>query len=135
MNLTEALTKAIEGEAAAVYAYGLLGPYLTVDLQGSARSSISTHRQRELALRARLDAAGGDQPGAAVAYNPPVTVGNDVTAAQLAGIVEMRLAATYADLAAACTDTDRSDAVLIARECAVRAIGWGAPMNPFPGLD
>ena len=134
MTLTEALTRAIQGEAAAVYAYGLLGPHLSIDMQGSARSSLNAHRQREIALRVRLEAAGGTQPGAAAAYDSPVNVTDSATASLLAGVVEMRLAATYADLAAACEGTDRCDAVLVARECAVRAVGWGAPTQPFPGL-
>ena len=56
-------------------------------------------------------------------------------ARELAGVVEMRLAATYADLAGASTGSDRNDAVLAARECAVRGITWGAPTSAFPGLD
>ena len=73
--------------------------------------------------------------GAAVAYELPFPVTNATSARELAGVVEMRLAATYADLAGATTGSDRNDAVLAARECAVRGITWGAPTAAFPGLD
>lgn len=134
MNETEALVAAITGEAAAVYAYGLLGPQLEISTQSLARSSMNAHRQRELALRARLDVVGGSQPGAAVAYDPPFPVVDAATAGELAGLVEMRLAATYADLAGASSGSARNDAVLAARECAVRGISWGAATSAFPGL-
>jgi len=135
MNEAEALIAAINGEAAAVYAYGLLGPQLDVPTQSLARSSMNAHRQRELSLRARLDATGNEQPGAAAAYEPPFPITDAESAARLAGVVEMRLTATYADLAGASTGSDRNDAVLAARECAVRGITWGAPTAAFPGLD
>ena len=135
MNQNEALTAAINGEAAAVYAYGLLGPQLDMSAQSLARSSMNAHRQRELSLRAKLEVVGGAQPGAAVAYELPFPVTDATSARELAGVVEMRLAATYADLAGATTGSDRNDAVLAARECAVRGITWGAPTAAFPGLD
>lgn len=135
MNQPEALIAAINGEAAAVYAYGLLGPQLDVPTQSLARSSMNAHRQRELSLRAKLDVVGGSQPGAAVAYEAPFPINDAASAKELAGLVEMRLAATYADLAGASTGSDRNDAVLAARESAVRGITWGAPTAAFPGLN
>ena len=135
MNQPEALIAAINGEAAAVYAYGLLGPQLDVPTQSLARSSMNAHRQRELSLRATLDAVGGSQPGAAVAHEPPFPINDAASARELAGLVEMRLAATYADLAGASTGSDRNNAVLAARESAVRGITWGAPTAAFPGLN
>lgn len=135
MNQSESLIAAINGEAAAVYAYGLLGPQLDMSTQSLARSSMNAHRQRELSLRAKLEVVSGAQPGAAVAYELPFPVTDATSARELAGVVEMRLAATYADLAGASTGSDRNDAVLAARECAVRGITWGAPTAAFPGLD
>jgi hypothetical protein len=52
--------------------------------------------------------------------------------ALLAG-VEARLAATYADLAAAVTGGERRNAVLSACECSVRSIAWGGSTAAFPG--
>jgi hypothetical protein len=135
MNQSEALIAAINGEAAAVYAYGLLGPQLDISTQSLARSSMNAHRQRELSLRAKLEVVGGAQPGAAVAYELPFPVTDATSARELAGVVEMRLSATYADLAGATTGSARNDAVLGARECAVRGITWGASTAAFPGLD
>ena len=134
MTQSEALIAAINGEAAAVYAYGLLGPQLDISAQSLARSAMNAHRQRELSLRVTLDVTGGAQPGAAVAYEPPFPITNATSARELAGLVEMRLAAVYADLAGVSTGSDRNDAVLAARESAVRGITWGAPTAAFPGL-
>ena len=52
---------------------------------------------------------------------------------RLADLVEARLAATYADLAAEVTGRQRRNAVLSACECSVRSIAWGGATAAFPG--
>lgn len=135
MTPTEALGAAIAAEDAAVYAYGVLGPQLAEDQRPTARAALDTHRQRSFSLRDRVAAAGGPAADAPVAYDLPFPVNDPDSARRLAGLVEMRLAAAYADLAAASKDAPRTDAVLAAREATVRAISWGSASMAFPGLE
>lgn len=125
-----ALLAAIEGEEAAVYAYGVAIPRLPGTEGDLARGGLAAHRLRVVALRQRL--AGADQPAAPGGFDVEVPVDAGQAAALLAG-VEVRLAAVYADLAGSVTGSDRRDAVLAARECAVRSVAWGATPQAFPG--
>ena len=43
------------------------------------------------------------------------------------------LAATYADVAAASKPAARREAAALSSEAAVRAVGWGAEPEAFPG--
>lgn len=125
-----ALLAAIAGEEAAVYAYGVAGPWLDATERDRALGGLATHRARVLLLREMLPdsqesgAPGGFQTG---------PVDSAASARALLAGVEARLAATYADLAAQVTSGDRRNAVLSACECSVRSIGWGAPTAAFPG--
>jgi hypothetical protein len=98
-----AIIATIEGEEAAVYAYGVAAPRLSGAQSDLARGALAAHRLRIIALRESL---------------PPA---------------DQRLAATYADLAAATSGDQRLDAVRSARESAVRSVAWGAPPEAFPG--
>lgn len=125
-----ALADAIAGEEAALYAYGLAGARLTGGARDRALGGLAAHRARVLQLR---DLAGGaDVPGAPGGYDVAAPADEDEARALLAG-VESRLAATYADLAAATSGDERVNAALAACECEVRAIGWGGEPEPFPG--
>lgn len=134
MTEAEALAAAVIAEDAVVYAYGVLGPHLADADRDLVRGALAAHRARAFTLRERILAGGGAGPDTPVAYDLPFVVDDDVSARRLAALVEMRLAAHYADLAAATSGSSRSDAVLAARESAVRAIGWGAVPEAFPGL-
>ncbi|MEZ5116326.1 MAG: ferritin-like domain-containing protein [Candidatus Nanopelagicales bacterium] len=133
MSELEALEAAVAGEHAAVYAYGLVGGRLPADQQGRARSALDAHRARRDRLRARVVALGGTPPPAAIAYDPPFPVIDAESARALAAYVEDRLVPVYADLAAAVTGDERTEAVLTAREAAVRAVAWGGSPQAFPG--
>lgn len=134
MTQEAALTACIAAEDAAIYAYGYLGPRLDESDRAAARTAIAAHQQRGYALRERLLALDGSVPDAPVAYDIPMTVDDAQSARALAALVESRLAAAYADLAAASEGTRRADAVLAAREAAVRSVGWGSAPQAFPGL-
>jgi len=125
-----ALAGAIEGEEAAIYAYGLAGSRLAGADRDRAFGGLAAHRARLLQLR---DLAGAASlPGAPGGYDvaPP---SDEQQARSLLADVESRLAATYADLAAATSGDERVNAALAACECEVRAIGWGGPPEAFPG--
>lgn len=130
MSAEQALAAAVEGEQAAVYAYGLAGPWLEDVDRDLALGGLAAHRARVLLLRERLAEAA--EPAAPGGY-ATATVDSPGSARTLLGDVEARLAAVYADLAAAASGPDRRDAVLAACECSVRSIAWGAPTAAFPG--
>jgi hypothetical protein len=126
----DALIAAIDGESAAVYAYGVAIPRLTGSLGDLARGGLAAHRLRIVSLRQGIPVA--DQPASAGGFDVDVPVDETQAASLLAG-VEVRLAAVYADLAAATSGMERREAVLSARECAVRSVAWGADPQAFPG--
>jgi hypothetical protein len=128
--MSTALVRAIEGEEAAVYAYGVAAAFLTGASSDLARGGLAAHRFKVAALRQTLAAA--QQPPAPLGFELTRPVDAD-TAARLLADVESRLCAVYADLAAETSQEIRRDAVLSARECAVRAIAWGATPQAFPG--
>jgi hypothetical protein len=124
------LQATIAGEQAAVYAYGVAGPWLDAADRDRALGGLAAHRSRVLALRETADdAAESGAPGGFVTG----PVDSPATARALLADVEARLAATYADLAAVVAGGERRNAVLAACECSVRSIGWGAPTAAFPG--
>jgi len=125
-----ALLAAIAGEEAAVYAYGVAGPWLDGADRDLALGGLAAHRSRVLVLRA--EAPDTDESGAPGGYLTG-TVDTPGSARALLAGVEARLAATYADLAAEVTGGNRRNAVLAACECSVRSIAWGAPTAAFPG--
>ena len=125
-----ALSAAISGEQAALYAYGLAGPALEGADRDRALGALAAHRARILLLRE--NATSSDEPGTPGGYDIDAPASADEARRLLAG-VESRLAAVYADLAAATTGDERSESVLAACECEVRAIGWGGPPEAFPG--
>lgn len=130
MTPDEAMQAAILGEEAALYAYGVAGPWLDSADRDLALGGLAAHRARVLALRSSAnDAIEGGAPGGFVTGS----IDSPQTARALLAEVEARLAATYADLAASVTGGERRNAVLSACECSVRSIGWGAPTAAFPG--
>ena len=129
-SLLSALLAAIEGEEAAAYAYGVAAPRLSGSQGVLARGGLAAHRLRIIALRQQL--APADQPAAAGGFSAPTPVDSEQAAAFL-GEVESRLAAVYADLAAASGGDERREAVLAARECSVRSVAWGTAPEAFPG--
>lgn len=125
-----ALLSAILGEEAALYAYGVAGPYLDGADRDRALGGLAAHRARVLVLRAAAtDAEEAGAPGGFV--SGPVDSAESARA--LLAEVEARLAATYADLAAEVTGGERRNAVLSACECSVRSIAWGGATAAFPG--
>ena len=125
-----ALRAAILGEEAALYAYGVAGPWLDGADRDLALGGLAAHRARVLVLRG--EAADADEAGAPGGFvSGPVD--SPASARALLAEVEARLAATYADLAAEVTGGQRRNAVLSACECSVRSIAWGATTAAFPG--
>jgi hypothetical protein len=130
MPTAETLRAVIAGEEAAVYAYGVAGPWLDARDRDRALGGLAAHRARVLMLRDM--ATDSDEVGAAGGYATG-PVDSPASARRLLAEVEARLSAAYADLAAEVTSGERRNAVLSACECSVRSIAWGGPTAAFPG--
>jgi hypothetical protein len=126
----EVLLAAIQGEEAALYAYGVAGPWLDGSDRDLALGGLAAHRARVLALRSEIsDTQESAAPGGFLTG----PVDSPEAARSLLADVESRLAATYADVAAVVTGGERRNAVLSACECSVRSIAWGGSTSAFPG--
>jgi hypothetical protein len=130
MTTQQALTAAIEGEDACIYAYGVIGAHVKGAGRRKARKALESHRTWRDLWQSR--STGPYVPGAS-AYQLPFTVEDTESARRLAVLIETRMVAVYADLAAATTGDERSDAVAAASECATRSVSWGGPSLAFPG--
>lgn len=128
MSPEEATIAAINGQDAAIYAYGVIGARSRGARAGLARRALAAHRGRRAALQSTV----AEPVSAASAYDLPFSVTDPASAARLAVLVENRMAALLADLAGATTDDRRSDAVTGAMECAARAVAWGGVPQAFP---
>lgn len=129
MNTDDAVLAAINGEDAAVYAYGIIGAHLSGTAQGKARRALDSHRLLRQTWQNLLD-----RPIAApAAFDLPSAVTDASSASALAIGIENALVPIYADLASATSGEPRSQAVTAAMECATRAVTWGGTPQPFPG--
>ena len=128
-----ALTAALAGEYAAVWAYGLVGGRVDDEGVPAAMAALAWHRAARDRLRQRMEWFGMAPPPPAAAYQTPtVTTGKEATA--LAQQVELALVPRYADLAAAESGDLRAAAVTDGQTCAARAVSWGAPSQAQPGI-
>jgi hypothetical protein len=129
-----ALVAALEGEQAALYAYGLVGARGGTSARTPAAAALQAHALQRDLLAARVSAAGGRPPAGEPAYALPFEVSSPTTARALAAHVETALAARYADLVAAAAPGRRREAAGWLTRAAETARRWGAARTPFPGL-
>ncbi|MCH9718589.1 MAG: ferritin-like domain-containing protein [Actinomycetia bacterium] len=121
-----------EGEAAAVYAYGILIPRLPSGERPTARDALIFHsRQRDAAI-AEL-AAMGVAIELPIVFEIPFAIKTADDAARLAAIVENRLVNIYCTVAAVFSGDQRRDLVATARADSARAVFWGQRPEAFPG--
>ena len=132
MTLQEALNAAIAGTDATIYAYGVAAGQLKGSARRRATSALVAHER----WRDRWTALADNPPAPAVAYELPARVESPQAARDLAALVENRLVAVLADLAAAAPAGEpagiRPDAARAAGQCAQRAVRWGAAPQAFP---
>lgn len=133
MTREQALVQVIAAEDAAVYGYGVVAGQLNGKAAARARRALHAHRTWRERWIAELTAAGGSPPTPEPAYRMPFPVDDPAGARRLAARIDERLVGWYADLAAASRGDDRSSAIDAGRECATRAVVWGAPSQAFPG--
>ena len=128
MSAETATISAINGEDAAIYAYGVIGARSRGARATLARRALASHRSR----RQDLQSTVADPVSAASAYDLPFPVVDGADAARLAVLVENRMAAVLSELAAATQGERRAQAVTGAMECAARAVAWGGEPMAFP---
>jgi len=128
------LQKALAGEHAAVWGYGVVGAHLRGSELATARAALAAHLARRDRVAARVRDLGGVPVAAEGAYTVPRPVRTASDAAVLATELEENVAAVWADVVAATTGPDRSAAVAALSDAAVRAALWRGGSVPFPGL-
>ncbi|MFJ1758002.1 DUF4439 domain-containing protein [Kitasatospora sp. NPDC088134] len=130
---TGALQAALAAEHAAVYGYGVVGAFLPVGPQREdGRAAYAAHQARRDAWQRLLAGRGASPAAAAAGYRLPFPVKDAAAATQLAAHLEIQLTAAYADLAA--TAAFRAEGAAALRECALRAVHWGADLPALPGI-
>ncbi|MFJ9460071.1 DUF4439 domain-containing protein [Kitasatospora sp. NPDC101447] len=131
-----ALQNALGAEHAAVYGYGVVGAHLPGDSRlADARTAYAAHQAQRDTWQRLVAALGAAPTPAAGGYRLPFPVASAADAAGLAAHLETRLTTVYADLVAAVPAPHRLTAADALRDCALRAHRWGAPDQPFPGIQ
>ncbi|WP_052852092.1 ferritin-like domain-containing protein [Streptomyces avicenniae] len=130
----DATQAALAAEHAAVYGYGVVGGRIGDDRGQEVSEAFTAHRARRDTLHRTVRDLGGTPVASAAAYALPFEVTDEAGAVRLAGELETRLAAAYADLVEAGPAEERGDAASALSEAAVRAARWSGAPVPFPGL-
>jgi hypothetical protein len=133
-SATGALQSALAAEHAAIYGYGVVGANLTGTMQATATSDWLAHQVARDTLEAMLRSGGAQPVAAAVGYQLPVAVRTPAEAAELATILEDRVATAYLGLVALSAAALRRFGALQVRTAALRAAAWRGSTVAFPGL-
>ena len=128
-----ALQAALAAEHAAVYGYGVVGAYLTGSNRATATADWVAHQENRDTLEGMLRSRGAQPVAAAVGYQLPVAVRTAAEAAQLAVILEDRVATAYIGLVAL-TAAIRQFGAGQLQASALRAAAWRGSTVAFPGL-
>jgi Domain of unknown function (DUF4439) len=134
----QALQRALAGEHAAVYVYGVLGGRLSSsdqpDLAARLSSAYAVHRARRDQLTAMVRAAHGAPVAADTSYvlpTPAVTAQQIETAAR---VVEQRSSGVYAETVENTSRGNRQWAIDALLDAAVRQLSFGGHPEPWPGV-
>ncbi|GAA0218687.1 ferritin-like domain-containing protein [Cryptosporangium japonicum] len=134
------LQLALAAENASVYAYGVIGAWLTGDELGWARAGDLAHRRQRDAVSDLITASGGTPTPAAPAYQLPKPVTGRAAAVVLAAEIETRAAAVWRSALGSLTGNGREVALDALVGSAVRAAQWRTaaspgkpPVVPWPG--
>jgi hypothetical protein len=133
-DTTGALQAALTAEHAAVYGYGVVGAYLTGSSRTTATADWLAHQVTRDTLETMLRSRGTQPVAAADGYQLPVAVRTPAEAAQLAVILEDRVAAAYLGLVALTGIAIRRFGAEQLRASALRAAAWRGGTVAFPGL-
>lgn len=128
------LQEVLAARHAMVYGYGVAGARLTGAPRRRAMREWNRHRAGRDELTVLLSEQGAEPVGAAPTYALPFTVETARDARRLLTVLEMRLAAGWADAVLVLGGELRAQAVDGLREAAVAAALWRESSVPFPGL-
>ncbi|HEY0773038.1 MAG TPA: ferritin-like domain-containing protein [Nocardioidaceae bacterium] len=138
MTPREALQRALAGEHAAVYLYGVVGGRVSVsthaELWQRVRDAYNLHRGRRDQLVSMVRTAGAEPVAAEVSYELPNPAMTPAQLERVALEVEQRCAAVYADTVGNTAGANRQWALDALEDAAVRLLGFGGEPEPFPGL-
>lgn len=129
-----ALARAVDGEHAAIYAYGVIGARLGETGTPRARDALEAHEDTLDRVAALLTRSSSTAPAAAPAYVLPTPITDPRGAVTAAVQLEERLATTYTDLVAASSAPVRSIAARLLVRTALQAAYWRGHAVAFPGL-
>lgn len=134
----EALQKALAGEHAAVYLFGILGAHVSKSRQptlfGELDSTYAGHRAARDELTVLVSAQGEEPVAAEVSYELPGKVGSSEEITATALIVERRMTLLYGELVGHTAGSQRSWAIGQLDRSALRELRFGARPSTFPGL-
>ncbi len=138
MTPVEALQQALAGEHAAVYTYAFLGGRVSSSAQPvlaeRLRAAYTVHRARRDALVSIIRDDDEEPVPAEPSYEVPTPARTVAQCLRAARVVEERCAESYASAVANTAKADRQWAIDALEDAAVRALGFGLPADPFPGV-
>jgi hypothetical protein len=138
MTPLEAMQRALAGEHAALYVFGVLGGRASASRQpgllDAVTAAYTTHRGRRDRLTTMVRAAGGEPVAAAVSYRLPNPCRTSGQLRSAALTVERRCADVYAAMVGSTAHADREWAIRALSDCAVRQLSFGGAPAPYPGL-
>jgi hypothetical protein len=134
----EALQQTLAAEHAAIYVYGVVGARVPASTQRALAERVGhayvTHRGRRDQLTAMVRASGGKPVAAEVSYELPTPCRTTVQLQTAARETESRIAEVYAAMVGATARAQRQWAIDALTDTAVRALGFGAQAEAFPGV-
>ena len=128
-----ALMRMLQGEHAAVYAYGVVTARVVPALRARAEAGWSAHLALRDALEQELLLTGVTPPAAAAGYDLGALAPGSPGAVALAARVEAAVAAVAAQAVASTASSHRSDAAGTLVGAARRRAGWTGRSQALPG--
>ena len=127
------LNMAVEGENAAVWAFGYLLAFIPDENKDYALSVFNIHRDNRDRLRLVLRDLGITPPRPKEIYEVPIVVKDMVTAYELASFVENRLIGIYIQLYAFEDKSVRKDSLQYVLDGAIRILEFKQTPIALPG--
>jgi hypothetical protein len=129
----DALQTALAAEQAASFGYTIVGAHLKADQPRATADWIAHQKARDTLTRLLTERDVEPSP-APVSYQFPHPTTTPTQAIALAIDLEQKVTAAYLPLVAVTDPRLRTFAAEQMRAATLRAITWGAPPPPFPGL-
>jgi hypothetical protein len=132
-KIIEKLQIAVEGENAAIWAFGYLLSFIPDENKSYAFSVFNIHRNNRDNLRLRLRQLNLTPPRPKENYELPIEVKDIVTAYELASFIENRLIGIYIQLYAIEEKSSRRQTLQLALDGAIRILEFKQTPLALPG--